>query len=159
MLTDVPSGCNRYLTSVALAFVLSFLAVIDDAQSANLLLDPSFENSDLSAYMSSVWTGSGTIGLAVEVSRTGLQCLKITGSNGSATVWQVLSVSPNTNYTASLWVRTQGLSGAGKTGLEIKTNSSYYYLSPDTQPNDSQWHQISVDFNSGSATGDIHLCL
>ncbi|MEI7901286.1 MAG: hypothetical protein WCK89_13620, partial [bacterium] len=110
------------------------------------------------AYSSGTWSGSCVVELANGKAHTGSQSLHIRGSNGSATVWQEVSVTTQTQFIASLWVSTAALSGVGKTGLELKSNGTCYYISPDTQSNDGQWRQIHVSFNSGNATRITVIC-
>ncbi|MEI7633558.1 MAG: hypothetical protein WCK47_04680 [bacterium] len=128
------------------------------AIAANLIVDPSFEATDLSAYSRAVWTGTAQIGLSNNEAHTGSQSVHISGTNASATVWQTVVVLPQTDCSASMWLKSSGLSGAGKTGMEIKTNGSYYYLSPDNQPNDGQWHKLQAQFNTGTATEITFIC-
>ena len=124
----------------------------------NQISNSSFEDSTLTAYSQAIWTGTGTIDLSNSTVHTGSQSLRISCTNGSATVWQVVPVPSNTNYRASVWLSTNALSGAGKTGLEIKSNSDFYYLSPDHEPNDGAWYEVGVDFNTGNASVLTVIC-
>ena len=153
-------GFSQKFRIIIFLFLLTTFLILFNlvTYSQNLINNPSFENSDLSSYFQGQWTGATTISLETTFGHTGSHCLKIVGVNGSATVWQVITVSPNTNYNAYVWVNTSGLSGAGKTGLEIKSNSTYYYISPDNQPNDGNWHKININFNNGSATELTVIC-
>jgi len=135
-----------------------FLFIPGLSWSANIIVDPSFEGSTLAAYYQSVWTGSASIGLSTSEVHSGAQSLQVQGQNASATIWQVHEVSPGTDCRASVWINTEGLSGAGKTGLEVKSNGEFYYISSDQQPNDGQWHRISIDFNTGTATELTVIC-
>ncbi len=63
--------------------ILAFVGVA--CRGANLVVNPSFEADNLSAYKHAVWTGSATVTPASGVSHSGHKALQVTGTNASAT--------------------------------------------------------------------------
>ena len=158
-LMNTRSDCRMRRATITLFVWSVLLLAVCPIHAANLISNPSFEEADLSAFIYSFWNGGGDISISAYPARTGSQCLKITGANASATVWQPhISVDSNTDYIASVWVYTEGLSGAGKTGLEVKSDGDYYYMSSDHQENDGHWHEVTVEFNTGDATELTVIC-
>lgn len=114
------------------ATVLSSLLVPMTAL-ANVALDnPGFESSF------DGWTDTDPSALS-GVANSGSKSAKISGSGGK--VEQTVSLTANTNYTLSAFVRGSGTLGVQGSGINASTNHS-----------SSDWQQVNVTFNSGSAT-------
>ncbi|MFB3894949.1 MAG: hypothetical protein ACE14V_01460 [bacterium] len=145
-----------YIKSNKWYLVLGYIWLFASFVQANYLVNPSFEDTTLNAYTQAWWTGTGSFSIDSSQSKTGSQSLKIqSSSGGTATVWQLFSVHPNTAYQYTGWALTQGYSPAsGKTGLEIKTGPSDTSVIQDifssTVANATTWTQVTVLFNTGA---------
>jgi len=124
------------LNTVSNICVITFMMMVTkavNAQSNNLILNPSFENGFTN------WEEVEPTSIS-DHNRTGIQSAKITGSD--AKISQVVQVKPNTDYVLSGYIKNFGLIG-------ILTDKNKRHRKKIHGAED--WTKAEVEFNSGSS--------
>jgi alpha-N-arabinofuranosidase len=124
------------------------------ANSGNLLPNASFEEraaDDVSGWQSRAWAGQADAKWGVDApGRTGTHCLTIRSEKGADAAWTAtVTVTSNTWYRLSGWIKTKDLKGAAGALLNIQ-NLQQVRTPPKTGTID--WTRVSTVFQSGDAT-------
>lgn len=132
------------------------LAIDDIPTSADsgVIINPSFEQNDFSAYKTNIWNGTADITLDSNTAYDGKQSLKIMGKDASVTITQRIPVPQNSVYELTFYIKEQDLKGRGKTGLLLEGNTDLFfpYQSRDKMFKDNEWHEIKHFIHTGAAT-------
>lgn len=117
------------------------------------------------------WTnaisGTATVNADTTNEHGGAACIKLTNSGSFptdyASVYQNVTVTPNTEYTLSFWTRTDGLTyQRGRYRIEDDTIAGadgYITNTLETSVWDDVWEQFSVRFITPSITTGINIVL
>ncbi|MGV8845787.1 DUF4185 domain-containing protein [Tessaracoccus sp.] len=120
----------------------------------NLLVDPSFERSDL-LDVPGGWRAIGTGGIDTnqEWAKVGRRQFWVRGSQGEHLMSQQVAVTPHTQYQLTGWLKTGdtvgGGAGEGRIGARGVGPVSTV-VKQETFTDLDGWHKFSVTFNSGS---------
>ncbi len=113
----------------------------------NLITNASFETGAFSP-----WTYGAPFSISTEQTHAGTYSVKLVNANTWNYLGQTVSVSPNTDYTWKLWIRSSGASGAQMRVLRKSEDGGG--LVPGTSAvnnvGGSVWTQYTIPFNSGS---------
>ncbi|RMB61882.1 DUF4185 domain-containing protein [Tessaracoccus antarcticus] len=122
----------------------------------NLLVDPSFERSAL-LDVPGGWraTGTGGIDTNQEWAKVGRRQFWVRGNQGEQLMAQQVSVTPNTQYQLTGWLKTGdtvgGGAGEGRIGAR-GVGPGATVVEQETFADLDGWHKFSVTFDSGSLT-------
>jgi Flp pilus assembly protein TadD len=98
-----------------------------------------------------------------QVRQQGSRSLKVSfrgvGRSDLVNIFQTVIVKPDTNYTLSFWIRTEGLRSPVRPLLQIvSANDNAVMGTSEMFPPDSpEWRQVSVSFRSGTGTNAINI--
>ena len=122
--------------------------------SANLLPNPSFEEKTaggVAGWKSRAWRGKENARWSVESpGRTGKRCLSIGSEKGADAAWTTtVTVTPNTFYRLSGWIKTQDVRGAVGALLNIQ---NMQHVRTDAVSGTRDWTRVSTVFQSEAVT-------
>ncbi len=113
----------------------------------NVIANASFETGTLDS-----WGYGAPFSISTEQAHAGTYSVKLVNANTWGYLGQTVSVSPNTDYTWKLWIRSSGANGAQMRVL--RTAGDGGGLVPGTSAvnnaGGSVWTQYTIPFNSGS---------
>lgn len=108
---------------------------------SNKILNPGWESGTAS------WTVGTTFSVSTTDKRTGSYSLKLAGVGGWANTYQTISVTANTNYNYSLYIK-----GTAKVYMAVYNTAWTTNLASVTKTPTSSWVKYTLSFNSGSNT-------
>ncbi|MGA2258734.1 MAG: carbohydrate binding domain-containing protein, partial [Thermoguttaceae bacterium] len=140
--------------TVLLLFHPRIAVAYDPARSANLLSNPSFEetaDSGVSGWKSRAWSGEKNAQWSVKSpGRTGKRCISIRSEKGADAAWSTtVTVKPYTYYRLSGWIKTKDIHGAVGALLNIQNMQQ---VRTDPVAGTKDWTQVSTVFQSAEAT-------
>jgi len=104
----------------------------------NKLLNPGFETS-------SNWTIESPFSRTTSTKRSGSYSLRLLGTGSWHNTYQTISVTPNTNYTFSAYIR-----GTAKVYMAVYKADWSAQVASSTKTPTSSWVKYTLTFNSGS---------
>ncbi len=117
------------------------------AAATNLLTNPSMEQ--LTGNYPTGWFNRPNATSDTSSTKTGSRSLKVVGPSTFVYSQQSNTLQPNTQYTASVWVKTQNVSGKGVGIRYAQLSPSSYVLGQILNIKDAtNWKQISFTFNT-----------
>jgi hypothetical protein len=143
----------------------AFAALLTGAATAapNLAPNPNFELDPSASYFTN---GTGTFSWATDQSHSATHSLKIVSTTGTLNRWlsktNAISATPNTQYTACVWLKTMNV-GANAVYLSVNFwNASQTYLpatvdSPTKLSGTNDWTQVCLTTTSPAGTAYIRV--
>jgi hypothetical protein len=134
----------------------------------NVIVNSSFEAGDYAptnhpnGWSTDAWQDTSTFRWDNGISHSGTKSAKIVSSTPNDARWiQTVSVTPNTKYTLSGWIRTENVAVSPPEQLaDIGANLSIYGTwehSADLRGT-NDWTQVSFEFDSGDSGEVIVAC-
>jgi hypothetical protein len=110
------------------------------ATATNKLLNPGFETT-------ANWTIESPFSRSTADKRTGSYSLRLAGVGGWKNTYQTISVTPNTAYTYSVYIK-----GTAKVYMAVYTTGWSSTIASSTKTPTSSWVKYTLSFNSGNNT-------
>jgi putative membrane-bound dehydrogenase-like protein len=136
-----------------------------EADSANLISNPSFEQQDSdrpSGWRSTTHSGRGQFGSA-DVARTGSRSVKISSEQGGDLSWAArVAVKPRTDYQLIGWIKTDNVQKVGRAHgamLNIHELQDPVRGATKALTGNNDWTQVQLNFNSGQLSEVTVNCL
>lgn len=129
---------NGYSSWSDETFTVTDISVVEEATSANLLSNPGFETGDLTAYGS--W---GAVSVVANNQQSGSYAVTV---NGAGAPSQVVSVSPNTTYTFSVWGKVAATGQSVNVGVK-----NHGAPETSTQLSSTNYTRVSHTFTTGAS--------